>query len=112
MIQSHDLFSANDLQKCGIQVAMQHAELKHDGWADQTHEALKQFLSWHKSPFLCETFRVYAETEHGIPQPPSSRAYGGVIQRAKREGLIKHVGFGSTKNPSAHGTPASLWLGV
>lgn len=111
MMQTHDLFSAKELQQGGIAVAMDHANQVHDGWTDEAYTHLQNFTRTRITPFLCEEVRLYAEA-NGLAKPPSSRAWGGIIQRGKRDQLIKHVGFGSTSNPKAHGTPASLWVGV
>lgn len=106
------LFTGQELKQGGIQVALDNANMHHEGWADDAHAALVQFLTWHKTPFLCETFRVYAEEECGLPSPPHARAYGGVMLRAKHEGLITHAGITQVKNPKAHCANASLWQKV
>ena len=102
-------FTGRELKQAGIQVAADHADQVHPGWQDEAFEALKQFLFWNKSPFMCETFRAFAEEECQVPHPPSNRAYGSVIQRAKREGLIEHAGINSVSNPKAHCCFASMW---
>lgn len=103
-------FTGQDLKQGGIQVALDAANMRHECWADDAHAALIKFLSLYNVPFLCETFRAYAEEFCGLPHPPSSRAYGGVMQRAKREGMIKHFGYSQVKNPRAHAANASLWI--
>lgn len=103
-------FSGSELKQGGIQVAVDNAEQKHPGWQEEAFEALKQFLFWHKSPFMCETFRAFAESECNVPPPPSSRAYGAVMQRAKKEGLIEHVCLKQVSNPRAHCANASQWV--
>lgn len=103
-------FTGQELKQGGIQVAMDHANIRHEGWADDAHAALIKFLSLYNVPFLCETFRAYAEEFCGLPHPPSSRAYGGVMLRAKHLGLIEHAGITQVKNPRAHMANASLWV--
>lgn len=103
-------FTGHELKQAGITVAANHADQVNPGWQDMAFEALKQFLFWNKSKFLCETFRLFAEEEWNVPHPPNARSYGAVIQRAKREGLITHAGITQVKNPKAHCANASLWV--
>lgn len=105
----NELFTGKELKQGGIQVAADHADQAHPGWQDETFEALKQFLLWNNSPFMCETFRAFAEEECQLEPPPNARAYGAVVQRAKREGLIEHAGIGQVSNPKAHMANASFW---
>jgi hypothetical protein len=85
-------------------------------WNDKV-DAL--FIKWLNDPdigpghgnFLTEDFRKYAETTD-LPEPPSKRAYGSVIVRARKKGLIYKVGYGKPTNVLAHGTPATLWHAV
>lgn len=105
-------FTGNELKQAGIHLAAEHAETKHQGWNEEAFSALKLFLTWNKSPFMCETFRAFAESECNVPPPPSGRAYGAVILRAKKEGLIQHVCFKQVSNPRAHRANASQWVKV
>jgi hypothetical protein len=43
----------------------------------------------------------------GVIQPSNAKAWGGPIQRAAREGLIKRIGF--DEDPNRHGNPVPLW---
>lgn len=104
-----EFFTGRELKQGGINVAADHAEQVHPGWQDKAIQNLKVFLLWNKSPFLCETFRVFAEQECQLSTPPNLRAYGAVMQRAKREGMIEHAGYTQVKNPRAHAANASLW---
>ena len=106
----NELFTGKELKQAGIQVAADHADQVHLGWQDEAFEALKQFLFWNNSPFMCETFRAFAEEECHLPPPPHARAYGAVMQRAKRERLIEHAGISQVKNPKAHCANAGLWI--
>ena len=45
-----------------------------------------------------------------IPQPNDKRAWGSVIKKAQRLGLVKNVGYEAVSNPKANGTPASVWI--
>ncbi len=103
-------FTGAELRDGGIKVAADHADLTNENWCERAYEALKTYLQFHKAPFMCEQVRDFAHIELGLPQPPNSRAFGGIMQRAQREGVIKHAGYGHTSNPKSHRTPASMWL--
>lgn len=45
-----------------------------------------------------------------ITQPNDKRAWGSVIKKAQRMGLVKNVGYEAVSNPKANGTPASVWV--
>jgi hypothetical protein len=50
---------------------------------------------------------VQASVAKGVIQPSNAKAWGGPIQRAAREGLIKRIGF--DEDPNRHGNPVPLW---
>ena len=77
-------------------------------WQDDAMLALRMFLTENPKPFLCEEVRAYA-SGYGLPDPPSTRAWGGVVRLASKAGLITHAGYRKVSNPAAHRTPASLW---
>lgn len=110
-MNSLNLFTAKELKNAGMQLAIEHAEIKHEGWGEQALDLLKEFIHYRTTPFMCEEARLYAEAK-GLPKAPSARAWGGVIVLAKNQSLIVHAGYGTTTNPRAHGTPASLWVVV
>ena len=97
-------FTAEQLKQAGISLAAESAGEK---WNENAFLLLKAFLAHYNDEFMAEQFRAYCEGK--IETPPSKRAFGGIISRAHREGLIAHCGYGSTTNPKAHGTPASIW---
>lgn len=89
----------------GMKRSSERAELIHDGWNEKAFHLLRRFPN---AEFMAEDVRAYAE-DKGLPKPPSARAWGAVIVRAKKEGIIRAIGFRSVKNPKAHRTPATLW---
>ena len=58
-----DLFTASELKNAGIQLAIQHAENKHEGWADEALNHLADFVRTRRTPFMCEEVREYAEKD-------------------------------------------------
>lgn len=103
-----DLFdNARFLRDRGITRAKDNADDKIDQWSDRAFEFLREFISFQDIPFMAED--VWMSAECNVPEPPSKRAWGAVIVRASRAGLIRRVGYRETKNQFSHRTPATLW---
>lgn len=103
-----DFTAAENSKNAGMLLAEEHANRKISGWSNAATSYLKGFLSIHSEPFLAEEVREYAKV-NGLEDAPSQRAWGGVMTRAARAGIIKNIGFRLTTNPVAHRTPATLW---
>lgn len=104
-----DFTVAENARDLGMMIAEDNANRKVTGWSNMAMSYLRGYLSMHgTTPFLAEEVREYAKA-HGLEDAPSNRAWGGVMTRASRAGLIKSVGFRLTTNPLAHRTPATLW---
>jgi hypothetical protein len=76
---------------------------------DWSNEAFEFFLRYIKKndEFMAEDVR---NASQGVVQePPNNRAWGGVIVRAMRMGLIYRKGYKNVENAKAHRTPATLW---
>jgi hypothetical protein len=97
------------LRDAGILMAVEHADQVEPDWSTLAYDALKQYLRISRGTFMTEEVRSYAKAI-GVPTPPSLRSWGAIMTRASKEKLIRHVGFGTTNNPKAHKTPASLWV--
>lgn len=105
-----ELLNGQGLAQVGMQQAVDHAEEVHDNWADKAFGFLKKYVGYTKTPFMTEDVRM--ASLQVVPEPPTKRAWGMVIVRAKRAKLIRHVGYKAVSNPRAHGTPASVWVRV
>lgn len=90
----------------GIAVAELNAESHIPNWADMAFDALNQFIQGRSDEFMAEEVRTWATW---VPEPPSARAWGSVILKAARRGIIRSVGIRKTRNPSAHCANASVW---
>lgn len=98
--------TGEELRDIGIAQAVGHAESKHEGWADAAFSFLLSYMREHHE-FMGEDVRN-ASYGH-VPEAPSNRAWGGIMRRAAKEGLIYRIGFQSVKNPKAHCAPCSVW---
>lgn len=109
MSQMDFIANASTLRDMGMQQAEDNANRKVDGWSEIAMSHLKAFLSERGPlPFMAEDVRLFA-LKGGLEQPPSERAWGGIMTKAFCKGLIKKVGLGPTSNPSAHKANATIW---
>ena len=98
--------TGEQLRDNGIERAITHANKIYDGWNERAFDFLLNYLS-SASEFMVEDVRKASAGK--IPEPPSLRAWGGIIVRAAKAGLIKRTGFRNVTNAKAHATPASVW---
>ena len=98
--------NGSQLRDKGIKKAIDNANDTHEKWSDKAYKFLVGYIKSHQE-FMTEDLRLDSEKE--IPKPPSNRAWGGIILRAVRAGLIHRVGFSNVKNVKAHRTPATVW---
>lgn len=104
-------FTGRELARAGAKLAENHAEAEHLGWKDLADGYLLEFLAGNHGEFMVEDVRAFAYA-NGLQRPPSERSWAGTVMRASNLGLIHKVGYRSVKNPRAHATPASVWIGV
>ena len=98
--------NGSQLRDKGIKQAINNANDTHEKWSEKAYKFLTDYIRSHHE-FMTEDVRVASEKK--IPIPPSNRAWGGIILRASKAGLITRVGFSNVKNVKAHKTPASIW---
>jgi len=102
--------TGSQLRDEGIKQAIDHAEEENENWKEQAHTL---FLAWlvmipASKPFTCEDFREWA-SEQGLPEPPTNRAFGGIIrQYAHRKVIIKN-GFTTHRAANCHVGNTQLW---
>lgn len=96
------------LRDAGMQRAIDHADRVHGGtWAENAYSLLLSYASG-RSEFLAEDYRA-AAIAAGLPTPPDLRAFGAVMVRAARSGVIRRIGFGTVKNKRAHRSICTIW---
>ena len=94
------------LRDKGIKQALDNANDTHEKCSEKAYKFLRTWIE-SQYEFMTEDVRIASEKE--IPKPPSNRAWGGIILKASRAGLINKVGFSNVKNAKAHCTPATVW---
>lgn len=91
----------------GIENATQHANRVRREWSAQADAYAKMMIARRGfKPFLLEEI-VEASKRDGVPQPPDGRAWGGVIIRLAKEGLVRKMGYGAAKTSNT--SPKVLW---
>ena len=106
MKEQLNIFSGEELRDIGIKKSFDNANDKFENWGEIAYDFLLQYIKRNYA-FLTEDIRIASADI--VPEPPSKRAWGAVILKAKKAGLIRKIGFRNVKNPKAHCTPATLW---
>ena len=96
------------LRDAGIKQALDHAEEVTPEWPELAYKFLCDYIRKHPGEFMTEDVRQAAAGI--VPEPPSLRAWGGVIVKAAKSGLIVRAGYGQVTNVNAHRANASVWV--
>lgn len=99
--------SGDSLRDLGMSRAITKADKIEDKWSEKAYLFLIGYIATN-GEFMSEDVRKASLGV--INKPPSLRAWGSIIVRASKEGLIKRVGFRNVTNAKAHSTPASVWV--
>lgn len=94
----------------GIEKAIAHADKVIYNWGYKAYLLLQEFIKT-KHEFLVEDFRLYCEQQK-LETPPDNRAFGGIILKAKRAGLVMSLRYESCKNKIGHRHPVSVWIKI
>jgi len=95
----------------GMTRAADHADRVAAEWQAKAYAALQAYLPTVPAEgFTSGDFRRHASVH--VPAPPDERAYGQIIMRAAKAGLIRRGGYTTHPDPSRHGAPAALWVVV
>lgn len=100
------------LKEKGMQKAVTSADRDTPKWSVYAYKLLIEFLDKHEGQFLVEDVRSYAAQFEDFPEPPSARAWGSIVKKAKQNGLVRCCGITQVKNVKAHRANASIWLKV
>ena len=100
--------SGSELAATGAAQAEDHADRVVHGWSDKAFDAVREFVKHHRGRFQAEDVRAWARH---VPPAPSLRAWGNVMVRAAKTGLIRNTGeTEKVRNATAHCANASLWV--
>lgn len=102
--------TGSQLRNKGISKAVSHANDVHpepEKWIDQAERFIKR---WIKSdvPFTVE--QAVEASWQVIPQPPTSKAWAGVILRLKRQGHVKALGIVKATKATSHAGYITQWI--
>lgn len=92
MQQTIDFRAARARRERGMRDSEAHADRESPGWPERAYGLLCRYAREQAHPWTCESFRWWAAA-NGLDDPPDSRAFGGVTQRALRKGVILKVGY-------------------
>lgn len=106
-----DMKQARVERNKGIEKAVMHADQQVSNWSDRAYGFLLRFLSNHNGAFMAEEVRSYAVLMD-FEMPPHNRAWGGIMLKAAKAGIIERCGIQKVKNKKAHCANAALWRQV
>lgn len=111
--ERHMLEVANGIKNRddGMEKALQHANSANPEWSTKAAAFLRKYISYTATPFMAEDVRM-AAINANVPEPPSKRAWGPIILKARKDGLIKSLGTDKVSNPRAHRANAGKWIRV
>lgn len=98
--------TGRDLADKGIKRAVSHAEQIQERWRVTALEFLYFYIQ-RNDRFQVEDVRKAAKGI--IPEPPSLRAWGGIIRSAAARGWVRQVGIEPVQNATAHCANAAVW---
>lgn len=98
--------TGTELRDNGMKQATDHANRVIPAWSTLAYHFLLNYIKTVPG-FMTEDVRRASAGQ--VPEPPSNRAWGSIVVRAKKAGVIIPDGFRSVTNPKAHATPATYW---
>ena len=107
-----DLFMdrARVLRDDGMARAQAHADAVVQNWSDRAFAYLCEFARTNRT-LTAEAVRRHAEAS-GLPRPPDRRAWGGIIGRGAKAGIIRKGGETVAQDPRVHMNPIRVWISL
>lgn len=98
------------LRDAGIRTAAEHADEVTPAWGERAFCMLVEYVAGpgRTAEFTGEAVRRWAEGR-GLPLPPDKRAWGAVMSRAIRNGMIERAGITSSEDPISHRGLRTTW---
>jgi hypothetical protein len=79
--------------------ATERADAECSGWSDRAYAFIQRYARRRTRPFLAEEM-IY-RSRGMVPRPADDRAWGGVVKRAVKDGVLRVAGVSSaTRNSS------------
>lgn len=91
--------------EAGMRAAIEAAERSHMDWPELALRYFEFYCRAHLVVIVEEV--VAASKRYGLVQPPSDRAWGWVVKRAKKAGMIHYDG--TAPRVKGHGSPGPKW---
>jgi len=99
-------FTGEQMAQQGMNSAIAHSDFIFPDWSKNAYNFALSYCLTHKR-FMAEDLRNAADDI--IPDPPSKRAWGGIIRKLSTNGIIHSLGTSKVKNVDAHCANANLW---
>ena len=107
--EKFDYTENREIRDNAIQQGIDHANEVEENWASKAYSLLVKFLYEIKTDFTSEDFRAYCTDK--LPPPPDQRAFGGIMMKASKQGLIKPTGqYREGINKQCHMNPKKVWI--
>lgn len=93
----------------GMALALDKADRDQEGWSTDAMVAVRTYVALHRGQsFLAEQLRAWAESTGIVAAAENERAWGAVMRRAAKEGLIQKIGY--APSASSNLSPKTLWF--
>jgi len=92
----------------GMRNAVEHADAVTPEWRKSAFDFVQAYAQRGK-PFIAPQVREFAYT-CGLPRPPTDMAWGAVLQRASRLGLIKPLAVIRYGDATMHTQNVQQWI--
>jgi len=106
--QLHLFDAARAKRDAGISAAVNHADAVNPNWSDVAYSFLMRFATAHDC-FTSEDVRRAAYAHHAVPHPPDERAWGAVLVRAVRAGVLVRDRYVNATDPKVHCSIVTRW---
>lgn len=100
--------SGSALRDAGMKQAQETTEAAIPYWMDNAMTMLREYLKQAPERFQGENFREWS-LSHGLPKPVHLRAFGGVMVKASKLGLIKKIGVEPVETSTNHRAFSVVW---
>jgi hypothetical protein len=109
-----ELLKARDERDEGMRIAVDHADAVTPNWSEHALNWVRLYCKTNKEPFVCDELREWSEPR-GCMVPISSQAWGSVMVKACKDGVIKKLGYTTCIFPNrtnTHAKPVAQWQSV